>query len=98
MAWEGSTRRQRLPADWPTIRATVLARDGYRCTHIHQGKPCGWRATDVDHIINNDDHSLTNLHALCSWHHARKTAHEGNTARWSAPRRTRPPEQHPGMT
>lgn len=30
-AWAGSTRRARLPADWPAIRAAVRDRAGGRC-------------------------------------------------------------------
>lgn len=79
-AWQGSTRRARLPKDWPTIRARILERDGHRCTKITDGQRCANEATDVDHIINGDDHSDANLHALCDPHHRAKTASEGGQA------------------
>lgn len=100
MPWEAdSPRRKRLPVDWPFIRARILSRDGYRCQMVWQGKVCGWKATDVDHIVPNDDDSETNLRSLCSWHHKRVTAAQGNTARWTpdTAHATRQPEQHPGM-
>lgn len=74
----------------------MLARDSHRCQVLWDGQPCGWRARDVDHIVNNDDDSPSNLQAICSWHHKRKTAQEGNAARW-AQRETRTPEAHPGL-
>ena len=95
MAWETSDRRSRLPADWPQRRVTVLRRDGYRCQMGYPG--CSIKATDVDHIVPGDDHSLPNLRAACSNCHAKKSSREGNTAqaRIRALRR-RPPEPHPG--
>lgn len=96
--WAGSTRRQRLPPDWPAIRRRILKRDGHACTWAENGIACGVRATDVDHIINNDDHSDTNLRALCSTHHRRKSSAEGGRAAQArrVPRK-RPAERHPGM-
>jgi 5-methylcytosine-specific restriction endonuclease McrA len=96
MAWEGSDRRLRLPADWKTRRLRVLRRDGYRCqiTDDH-GVPCLAWANEVDHIERGDDHDEANLRAACSSCHAKKSASEGAAARES--RRFRPREQHPGM-
>lgn len=84
MAWSGSTRRDRLPADWKQRRRLVLERDGHSCRH------CGAQATDVDHVRAGDDHSLGNLQALCRACHRRKTAAE-------KPRERRPGESHPGL-
>lgn len=99
MAWEGSTRRSRLPNDWYTrIRPRILHRDGHQCTaRDHTGKRCTEPATDVDHIIPGDDHRDDNLTALCTWHHLRKTAAEANRARKRYTNR-RPREPHPGIT
>lgn len=95
--WKGSTRRARLPKDWPKIRARILKRDGYRCTVLlESGLRCPERATEVDHVIAGDDHADRNLRAICRDHHREKSAHEGATARSRVPLR-RPPESHPGL-
>lgn len=90
MTWQTSTRRQRLPKDWPAIRRRILRRDAYVC-HV-----CGQPGADqVDHIIRGDDHSDTNLAAIhdnpC---HRRKSSAEGHAAR---PRRRRQADKHPGL-
>lgn len=103
--WRGSTRRGRLPADWPQIRREVLDRHGGRC-HV-----CGHGgATDVDHVARGDDHRPANLRPICGRRcracleagrtpcHAAKSSAEGGTAAQAArPRRNRPAEQHPGL-
>jgi 5-methylcytosine-specific restriction protein A len=96
MAWENSTRRQRLPADWDRRQRYVLRRD-HRICHVCK-KP---GADEVDHVKAGDDHSYSNLAAIhrrpC---HARKSAREGQaaSARARARRqsRKRQPEPHPG--
>lgn len=75
MPWAGSDRHARLPGDWTRTRRLVLERDGYQC----QG--CGDDATDVDHVIPNDDHSPANLMSLCERCHKAKTAREAARAR-----------------
>jgi 5-methylcytosine-specific restriction endonuclease McrA len=96
--WEGSTRKQRLPSQWQTIRRQILERDSYRCTVIKpDGSRCWDPAGEVDHIIPNDDNSPANLAAICSWHHRRKSSIEGNAARLR-PTNRRPPEPHPGLS
>jgi len=99
MAWAGSTRRSRLPSDWPTIRGRILRRDGHRCTWIDRGRRCTAEATEVDHRRNGDDHSDTNLRSLCEPHHARKSAAEGGRAphKRNQHLRLRPTEPHPGI-
>jgi 5-methylcytosine-specific restriction enzyme A len=83
--WANSDRRASLPPDWPTIRRSILTRDGYHCTWIANqddggpklyfaggydpGQRCPSTATDVDHIGNLEDHRPDNLRALCGWHH-----------------------------
>lgn len=95
--WAGSTRRQRLPANWSTeIVPRIKARDSYRCTWIDNGQRCTGPADEVDHRDRHAGDTDTNLRSLCRYHHARKTTQEGNEARWRYTNR-RPPEQHPGL-
>ncbi|ASU85953.1 HNH endonuclease [Nocardiopsis gilva YIM 90087] len=96
--WRNSTRRSRLPRSWPSVRAGVLERDGYRCTWIEHGERCERVATDVDHIVNGDDHSDQNLRSLCRPHHRAKSSSEGGRAAAAKqPKRRRDPEPHPGL-
>ena len=101
--WQGSTRKSRLPKDWPKRRNHVLKRDGYRCTEVQlDGARCTAKATDVDHVIPNDDDSYENLASLCGWHHLRKSSGEGGAAKAAQRRKSaqlvlRQPERHPGM-
>jgi 5-methylcytosine-specific restriction protein A len=99
--WEGSTRNSRLPTHWAAIRARVLKRDGHQCTHTENGVRCDRPATDVDHIIANDDHSFGNLQSLCSEHHDSKSGREGAAAmhkrRREISQRFRRTEGHPGL-
>lgn len=93
-AWEGSTRKVRLPANWETeIRPAVLVRDGYRC-QLRFADVCVGGATDVDHKKRGDDHRMENLQSACGPCHRRKSSMEGAAAR---PRLNRPPEPHPAL-
>ena len=96
--WSGSTRRERLPEDWRQKRAYILERDGFRCRALlPDGRRCPNDASDVDHVMAGDDHSYSNLQALCKRHHARKSAEEGGRASQTARkkrRRLRPAEKH----
>lgn len=76
--WEGSTRRSRLPADWPKIRLRILERDPI-CQICHEAL-----STDVDHIQPGDDHSDENLQGACRSCHLSKTAIEANQKRWES--------------
>lgn len=94
MPWESSTRRFRLPPDWQKTRAQVLARDHGLCqTTTVYDRPCLAHATEVDHVHPGDDHSLSNLRAICAYHHALKSSSEGGTASQAA-RRARTPGSH----
>jgi 5-methylcytosine-specific restriction protein A len=86
-----------LPSNWQSLRKQVLARDGHQCTWLyrHTGR-CGELATDVDHMAGPDNHDLSALRSLCSYHHNKVTAQQANAARWGE-RQNRPTEQHPGM-
>lgn len=75
--WATSNRRERLPNGWAKLRARILRRDRYRC----QTQGCRARATEVDHVINNDDHDPTNLQSLCSPCHLKKTLAEAQAGR-----------------
>jgi 5-methylcytosine-specific restriction protein A len=94
MAWDGSTRRDRLPRNWNALRVKVLERAHYQCEYRDNGKRCINPATDCDHIIAGDNHSLDNLQALCPLHHGHKSSVEGNNARKK--KYSRRIEPHPG--
>lgn len=95
--WANSNRRAELPSNWRReIRPAVLERDGYQCRAVDNDQRCTEAATDVDHIGDRHDHSLTNLQALCRWHHDRKTSADRN-AMQRRPSTTRPREPHPGL-
>ncbi|WP_084457690.1 HNH endonuclease [Nocardia caishijiensis] len=95
--WENSTRKDRLPPDWARRRSQALRRDGRRCQI--RDPECSDTATEVDHVIQGDDHSLPNLRAVCTGCHRRKTSRDG-VARRQALRaaRLRPRDRHPGET
>lgn len=102
MAWDTSNRRDRLPPDWEKRRKFVLRRDNNQCQHRDDyGRQCGEHANQVDHIIPNDDHSYTNLRALCEYHHSKKSSYEGGAAKAAARRRIanrfKRVESHPGL-
>jgi 5-methylcytosine-specific restriction endonuclease McrA len=73
-----------------------MHRDGRRCQWLRAdtGEICGLEASDVDHIEPGDNHDLSNLQALCRFHHLRKTGGETAGAR---PARARPVPRHPGL-
>ncbi|MFF3312448.1 HNH endonuclease [Streptomyces sp. NPDC002952] len=99
MAWEGSTRRARLPKDWPRTRRRILRRDGYECqTRFSDGRLCGLPANQVDHIEPGNDHRDANLQALCTWCHTHKSSSEGGTAAAHTRVRTHKPAPiHPAL-
>ncbi|KOX33407.1 HNH endonuclease [Saccharothrix sp. NRRL B-16348] len=89
-------------ADWVRIRARILKRDGYRCTHLDEsGVRCAEPASDVDHVLRGDDHRDANLTSLCGWHHRQKSSREGAAARAANWRRhnakLRRSEKHPWL-
>lgn len=97
--WQDSDRRERLPDNWPALRAERLKLDGYRCTwRLPSGARCPREATDVDHKrAKEDDHRIESLQSLCAHHHGKKTAAEARAFK-AAKRasRYRPAEEHPG--
>lgn len=94
--WANSQRGAELPANWPALRAATFERDGHQCTWHDQHQRCAGPADECDHVGDSHDHSLSNLRALCAYHHSKRTSTQGNTARW-AHREQRPPEPHPGL-
>lgn len=95
MPWSSSDRRSRLPSDWPQRRRHVLRRDGHRCQI--RGQRCKRIATEVDHIVNNDDHGYDNLQAVCATCHREKTAVEAARGHAAVRNRSRrDAEPHPG--
>lgn len=96
MAWEGSDRRARLPADWKQRVNDVWKRDKGQCTwRLPSGKRCPRKGADVDHIRNDDDHALSNLRLLCRHHHDKKTAWESLVGRGRRKGKKRSEERHP---
>lgn len=74
--WQNtSARNQSRPANWPSIRAQVLARDRFTC------QMCGGRSDlEVDHIIpvaRGGSWEPSNLQTLCSDCHKDKTRRIG---------------------
>jgi 5-methylcytosine-specific restriction protein A len=99
--WKGSTRKSRLPPNWPQIRLRIGERDRWRCQwRLPSGFICGKHANQIDHKIPGDDHSDENLQCLCEEHHTLKSSSEGARAKWARIKATkarveRPPEQVP---
>jgi 5-methylcytosine-specific restriction enzyme A len=92
--WANSTRRARLPRNWPALVAHVLERDP-RCKLAYPG--CTIQSTEVDHRQRGDDHRLSNLQGVCTPCHKRKTNRESQQARGVGASRRRPTEPHPGL-
>ena len=106
MPWDTS-RRRKDPPYWPKLRQAVLARALGMCEHTEiKTSPlgetttrCTYPAQDIDHIVNlasGGTDELSNLQALCDWHHKRKTQQEASKNR-PVYRERRPPTRHPGL-
>lgn len=97
-AWRGSTRKGRLPVDWPRLRQATLAACGFRCQWIEDGRRCPFPATDVDHIVTGDWHALENLQGLCGEHHLVKTGREARAKQLKIKALAKlPEEKQPGV-
>lgn len=97
MAWETSTRSQRLPKDWARRREARKRIARGMCEAPVHAPGCSGRGEECDHNIPGDDHSIENLRWLSGPCHDAKTrreAAERNRAR--AQMRLRPEEKHPG--
>lgn len=101
--WNGSNRRDRLPANWPKLRMQRLEHDHFECQweNPYGEKTCPEPATEVDHKNRGDDHSFDNLQSLCEYHHGQKSGKEGAEAararRQKIDRKFRRTEEHPGL-
>lgn len=92
MAWERSTRHDRLPHNWEALRAECKRNAKGRCQYPVHDPECDGIGTDADHINQGDDHSITNLQWLSGPCHARKTRLDNGAGK----RLTLPVERHPG--
>jgi 5-methylcytosine-specific restriction protein A len=95
--WNGSTRRSRLPSNWPALRTAVMRRDRGICY------VCGGPGADtVDHVEQGDDHSMGNLAAIHDRNpphcHRFKSAAEGHAGLAVQRAKGRhPAERNPGL-
>lgn len=92
MSWASSDRRQRLPDDWPTLRLRVKARANGRCEAEAHVPTCNGTGTDADHVVQGDDHGLSNLQWLSRPCHEAKTRRDNGIVKAVQLE----PEQHPG--
>lgn len=98
MAWSNSTRRQRLPKDWPKRVAQVKRRAQGLCEATKHAPGCDGHGKDVDHITQGDTHHLANLQYLSrECHDAKTRAENAARNRLNAALRRRPTETHPGV-
>lgn len=88
MAWEGSTRADRLPSWWPVTVRRIIKRDPTclctgcpKCAGLAGEPPCFRPSQEVDHIDRGDNHKDDNLRGICRPCHGRKSALEGVEAR-----------------
>ncbi|HNS49854.1 MAG TPA: group II intron reverse transcriptase/maturase [Anaerolineae bacterium] len=74
--WDGSTSRRK--AEWWTIRARVLQRDGYRCLK------CGaMENLEVHHVKPKGGNRMDNLETLCNYCHVLTPSYGRNRKRQS---------------
>lgn len=78
-AHRGSRHQRGYDAEWDALRVQILERDQYLC-QVGRGRPgCLVDASQVDHIVplaDGGSHSPTNLQAICTACHGRKTGSE----------------------
>lgn len=74
-----------------------MRRDRRLCQYRYPGI-CTTHATQVDHVLPGDDHSLTNLKAICTECHKHKSSREGHESkRKRNAMRKRETKRHPGL-
>lgn len=82
-AWEGSTRRERLPANWDELRAEALRLNPAQVCHWC-GRPGG---SDLDHKQRGDHQcqqpGAHSPQCICNldWIHSRRDVLEGRSVR-----------------
>jgi 5-methylcytosine-specific restriction protein A len=81
MSWNTSDRRARLPRNWAKLREQVKRRAGGLCQAKQHEPDCSGAGNECDHVINNDDHSLTNLQWLSGPCHRARTLQQATEAR-----------------
>jgi len=97
MSWETSDRRERLPGDWKQRVKKVWARAKGQCEwRLDSGARCPRKGADVDHIRNDDNHSMGNLRLLCRHHHDKKTQREARFGKAKKRPAKRREEESPG--
>ena len=82
MAWGKTGRHEEYSVEFLANRPRVLMRDKYECQVRYEG--CEGAATEVDHRVNlarNGSDAMSNLQAICSRCHKKKTAAESTEAR-----------------
>lgn len=92
----GWNPKRQLPKDWPARKLKVFRLKGRVCALAYE---CctGW-ATEVDHIGDNDDHSIENLQPVCSDCHDVKTRKQSKLAARAKADLLHPrAEKHPGL-
>lgn len=94
--WYTSDRKSRLPSNWEKLRLAVGRRDGWKCQQLLEDRSlCGAPANQIDHILANDDDSMSNLQCLCERHHSIKSSQEGAAARAARVRAARSRVERP---
>ena len=94
--WSTSDRKERLPANWDTIRARVKRRARGRCEAVRHDPRCQGAGSHCDHVDRGDDHSLANLQWLSKPCHDAKTRVEAAEAHGITRPGRLPSESHPG--
>lgn len=101
VAWDENYDARRLPPsrEWNRLRREAARRAGNQCEALmRDGSRCTFVGSECDHIVDRNDHSLSNLQWLCSWHHAMKTKREAREGMRAARARNMPRERkHPGL-
>ena len=92
----GWNSKRKLPKDWAARKTRVWREKGRVCAL--QYEVCtGW-ASEVDHVDDNDDHSIENLQPVCSDCHDVKTARQAKVAARAKANLLHPREEkHPGL-
>lgn len=94
MNWATSTRRSRLPRNWPKLVAMTKHRAKGKCQAQTHVADCDGYGRECDHIQAGDDHRMVNLQWLSTPCHKAKTQAEAAARRGSL---RLPREQHPTM-